>query len=111
MAGLAFVLLIGAAWGYGYYGYEDKSSAERLAVNLEFALDVAMLVGFLAVAGLVWRRLIGAWSAFLMLGPALIVSWWLVQCACLPSNALEFAAYALSAGGFVLIHAYRKRMM
>ena len=44
-----------------------------LAVNLEFAFDVAMLVGFLAVA------------------------------------ALEFAAYALSAVGFLLVGAYRKR--
>lgn len=110
MAGLVVILLVGAGWGYGYYGYKDKSSAEMLAVNLEFAFDVVMLVGFLAVAMLVWRRVIGAWSAFLMLGPALVVSWWLVQCRCLPTDELVFSAYALSAGGFFLIRAYRNSM-
>jgi hypothetical protein len=110
MARLVVVLLIGAGWTYGYYGYKDKSSAEMLAVNLEFAFDVAMFVGFLAVAALVWRRVIGAWSAFLMLGPGLVVSWWLVQCRCLPNDEIEFAAYALSAAGFLLVGAYRKRI-
>jgi len=110
MAVLVSVLFVGAGWSYGYYGYKDKSSNEMLAVTLEFVFDVAMFLGFLAVAVLIWRRTIGAWSAVLMLGPALVVSWWLVQCRCLPSDALEFAAYALSGGGFVLLQQYRKRL-
>ena len=110
MAGLVFFLLAGAGWSYGYLGYKDKSSTEMLVITLEYLLDAALLLSYVAIAALVWKRTIGAWAAFVMLGPALIVSWWLVRCRCLPEDSFEFAAYALSVGGFVLVQQYRGRL-
>ena len=110
MAGLVFFLLVGAGWGYGYYGYKDKSSGEMLVVALEYLLDGALLLSYVAIAALIWKRTIGAWAALVMLGPALVTSWWLLQCSCLPKHSFEFAAYALSIGGFVLVQQYRKRL-
>ena len=84
LAGETFLLLFGAAYGYGYRGFSDKTEKEMVFIYTEMAVNLFALSAFVIAGLLVWRKKpVGKWFYGVLIVPLLTLLWWAYQCQCL----------------------------
>ncbi len=93
LAGETFLLLFGAAYGYGYRGFQDKGPSGTTLIAIEMSFNAVVLIALLIGAVLAWRRKpVGRWLYLFVAAPAFTPVWWSYQCGCAP---LEFVPFLL----------------